>query len=155
MQYEYISEELKDIFALADVVLSRAGANAICELLYLHKPNLLVPLSLNASRGDQILNARSFTAQGFSLMIEEENMTDELLISTLLTLLEEKEKYQRAMAASPQSDAVGFVADMLEELCEKKQPRPLKPSLLPQTKTVSAFAPFQGTVPTKDRTDFT
>ncbi len=122
VQYEYISEELKDIFALADVVLSRAGANAICELLYLHKPNLLVPLSLNASRGDQILNARSFTSQGFSLMIEEENMTDELLISTLLTLLEEKEKYQRAMAASPQSDAVGFVADMLEELCEKKQP---------------------------------
>ena len=56
-----------DIFALADIVISRAGANAICELLALRKPNLLIPLSANASRGDQILNARSFERQGFSI----------------------------------------------------------------------------------------
>ena len=60
VQYEYIKDELKDLFALTDIVISRAGANAICELLALHKPNLLIPLSANASRGDQILNARSF-----------------------------------------------------------------------------------------------
>ena len=60
VQYEYIKDELPDLFALADVVISRAGANAICEISALHKPNLLIPLSANASRGDQILNARSF-----------------------------------------------------------------------------------------------
>ena len=57
-QFEYIKEELRDLFALTDIVISRAGANAICELLALHKPNLLIPLSANASRGDQILSVR-------------------------------------------------------------------------------------------------
>ena len=69
-QYEYISEELKDLFAAADVVFSRAGANAICELLALKKPNLLVPLPKEASRGDQLLNADSFEKQGFSMVIQ-------------------------------------------------------------------------------------
>ena len=71
VQFEYIQNQLKDLFALTDVVISRAGANAICELLALHKPNLLIPLSANASRGDQILNARSFERQGFSIVLEE------------------------------------------------------------------------------------
>ena len=66
VQFEYIKQELADLFALADIVVSRAGANAICELLDLRKPNLLIPLSAAASRGDQILNARSFQTQGFS-----------------------------------------------------------------------------------------
>ena len=59
-QFEYVKEDLKDLFAMADIVVSRAGANAICELLALKKPSLLIPLPANASRGDQILNAKSF-----------------------------------------------------------------------------------------------
>ena len=70
-------KELSDLFALADIVISRAGANAICEISALHKPNLLIPLSANASRGDQILNARSFERQGYSMVLEEEEITDE------------------------------------------------------------------------------
>ena len=62
-QFEYIQKELKDLFALADIVISRAGANAICELLALRKPNILIPLPANASRGDQVLNARCFEGQ--------------------------------------------------------------------------------------------
>ena len=54
------------MFALASLVISRAGANAICELLALHKPNILIPLSAAASRGDQILNATSFRSSGYS-----------------------------------------------------------------------------------------
>ena len=79
VQYEYIESELKDLFALADMVLSRAGANAICELLALRKPNLLIPLSAAASRGDQILNARSYEKQGYSMVLEEEQLTPEIL----------------------------------------------------------------------------
>lgn len=60
VQYEYIKKELSSMLALADLVISRAGANAICELLALRKPNILIPLSAAASRGDQILNAESF-----------------------------------------------------------------------------------------------
>ena len=60
-----------DLFALSDVVISRAGANAICEISALHKPNLLIPLSANASRGDQILNARSFEKTGIQHVLEK------------------------------------------------------------------------------------
>ena len=63
-----------------DIVISRAGANAICELLALKKPNILIPLPASSSRGDQLLNARSFEAQGFSIVIEEDDLTTELLV---------------------------------------------------------------------------
>ena len=79
-QFEYVKAELKDLFAMADVVISRAGANAICELLALKKPNILIPLPASSSRGDQLLNARSFEAQGFSIVIGEDDLTTELLV---------------------------------------------------------------------------
>ena len=66
VQYEYVDAPLRHLFAAADIILSRAGANSICEILALRKPNILIPLSAAASRGDQILNARSFEKQGFS-----------------------------------------------------------------------------------------
>ena len=59
-QFEYISDEMKDFFAMADLIISRAGANSICEIAALNKPNILIPLSARASRGDQILNAKSY-----------------------------------------------------------------------------------------------
>lgn len=90
VQFEYIQDELKDLFALSDLVISRAGANAICELLALHKPNLLIPLSANASRGDQILNARSFERQGYSIVLEEEELTSSVLLDAVLKLYREK-----------------------------------------------------------------
>ena len=97
VQYEYIKDELKDLFALSDIVISRAGANAICELLALRKPNLLIPLSANASRGDQILNARSFERQGFSTVMEEEEITNEKLLDTIHELYQNRDRYISAM----------------------------------------------------------
>ena len=97
VQFEYIKEELPDLFALADIVISRAGANAICELKALHKPALLIPLSANASRGDQILNARSFEKQGYSMVLEEEEITEEILLKAIkeLYLIEDCAKTSR------------------------------------------------------------
>ncbi len=118
VQYEYISEPLKDLFALADVVVSRAGANAICELLALRKPNILIPLSANASRGDQILNAASFKKQGFSEVIEEEEVTDETLLSAIRQVYADRETYIRTMSASPQRDASAVIVRMLTDLAE-------------------------------------
>ena len=95
VQYEYIKNELANLFALSDIVISRAGANAICEISALHKPNLLIPLSANASRGDQILNARSFERQGFSMVLEEEEITDKKLLDSIhhiLSLIQEAAK---------------------------------------------------------------
>jgi UDP-N-acetylglucosamine:LPS N-acetylglucosamine transferase len=119
VQYEYIKEELPDLFALADVVISRAGANAICELLALKKPNLLIPLSKNASRGDQILNARSFEKQGFSVVLEEEEVTTETLTAAVLKLYDERAKYVSAMAESKTADAIEIITGLIESLAKK------------------------------------
>jgi UDP-N-acetylglucosamine--N-acetylmuramyl-(pentapeptide) pyrophosphoryl-undecaprenol N-acetylglucosamine transferase len=115
VQFEYIGEEMKDLFALSDIVISRAGANAICELLALAKPNLLIPLSANASRGDQILNAKSFKEHGYSMVMEEEEITPEKLLDAVHELYENKDKYIKAMKASPQSDAVGAIIELIKE----------------------------------------
>lgn len=113
VQFEYINEEMRDLFALSDIVISRAGANAICELLALHKPNLLIPLSANASRGDQILNARSFAEHGYSVVMEEEEITPEKLLEAVNNLYKDRDKYIKAMESSPQSDAVGTIVELI------------------------------------------
>jgi UDP-N-acetylglucosamine--N-acetylmuramyl-(pentapeptide) pyrophosphoryl-undecaprenol N-acetylglucosamine transferase len=87
-QFEYINEELKDIFAATDYILSRAGSNAIFEFLALRIPMLLVPLSRQASRGDQIINAKSFAEKRYARVVEEENLTEETLIKEVNQLSE-------------------------------------------------------------------
>lgn len=115
VQYEYINDELPDLFATADVVISRAGANAICEIQALHKPNLLIPLSAKASRGDQILNARSFERQGFSIVLEEEELTTLKLCDAVEELYKNRDKYIHAMASSKHSDAITTITDLIEK----------------------------------------
>jgi len=115
-QYEYIKDELKDLFAVTDIVISRAGANAICELLALHKPNLLIPLSANASRGDQILNARSFERQGFSMVLEEEELTNEILLNAINSLYENRETYIDTMKKSDQQNSIDTIIDLIESV---------------------------------------
>lgn len=116
VQFEFISDEMRDLFAAADLVISRAGANAICEILSLRKPNILIPLPAEASRGDQILNAKSFKDQGFSYMIEEKHITDERLLTIIREVFKRRDAYVKAMNASPQSDAISMIADMADAL---------------------------------------
>ena len=116
VQYEYISEELKDLFALSDIVISRAGANSICEFLALRKPALLIPLSAAASRGDQILNANSFQKQGYAAVLEEEQLNGDTLYDALSNLWENRESYVNAMETSPMGNAIETITGLLEEL---------------------------------------
>lgn len=113
LQYEYISKELPDILALADLVVSRAGANAICELLALKKPNILIPLSASASRGDQILNAQSFEKQGFSYVLDEDTMSDEQLLEAINMVGNKKEQYISAMNASKQLNPINTIMELI------------------------------------------
>lgn len=115
-QFEYVTDELKDLFALADIVISRAGANAICELLALRKPNILIPLPLSVSRGDQILNAQSFEKQGFSIVLDNDTLTDKLLLKNILKLHENKATYISNMDNSPTQDATSTIINMIESL---------------------------------------
>ena len=115
-QFEYISDELSDIFAASDVVISRAGANAICELLALCKPHLLIPLSANASRGDQILNAKSFKKQGFSEVLEEENMTKDTLCENLNKVYDNRDLYINKMKESSMSNPIETIVGLIKSV---------------------------------------
>lgn len=114
-QFEYVKDELKDLFALADVVISRAGANAICELLALRKPSLLIPLPASSSRGDQILNAKSFEAQGFSMVVDEDDLTAFSLIEKVHELYFTRQSFIEAMQKSEQRNSIASIMELIEE----------------------------------------
>ena len=116
VQYEYMGEPLKDIFAIADIVISRAGANAICELLALKKPALLIPLGLSASRGDQILNAESYAKKGYSKLLPQEELTPERLVADVNDLYANRSQYRQAMEQASDQDAVRKIVSLIEEL---------------------------------------
>ena len=118
-QFEYVDKELKDLFAACDIMVSRAGANAICEILALRKPNLLIPLPLGASRGDQLLNAASFEKQGFSKVLREEDMNDQSFLGAVHELWEHKDEYIEAMSSSPLSDGTERICGIIEEICSR------------------------------------
>lgn len=115
VQFDYVQEELSHLLAAADLVISRAGSNAICEFLALKKPNILIPLPANASRGDQILNADSFKKQGFSYVLPEENVTDESLTQAVNDVFENRETYIRAMRSTPASNAIDIIVNLCDE----------------------------------------
>lgn len=114
-QFEYIKTELKDIFAMSDLVISRAGANALCELLALRKPNILIPLPSSSSRGDQLLNAQSFEAQGFSVVVDEDDLTTHLLAEKVKELYSNRQSYRETMSKSSQVDSIKTIMKLIEE----------------------------------------
>lgn len=116
VQYEYVDSPLKHLFAAADMIISRAGANSICEILALRKPNVLIPLSAAASRGDQILNANSFAKQGFSAVLEEEKLTDDTLYETVVNTYENRRRFIEAMETSHLNNAVETIKNLIEEV---------------------------------------
>ena len=116
VQYEYIKKELSSLLAFADIVISRAGANAICELQALAKPNILIPLGEEASRGDQILNAESFEKQGFSYVLPEKNLSKETLLEAVNEVYNKRKDYKKAMEASEMSNSIDLIIDMINEI---------------------------------------
>lgn len=114
-QFEYVKDDLKHLFAMADIVISRAGANAICELLMLRKPALLIPLPAHASRGDQILNAQSFESQGFSMVADEEYLTGATLVEKVHELYFTRQSYIDAMQNSSQRNSIDTIIKLIED----------------------------------------
>ena len=112
-QFEFVKAELCHLFAMADVVISRAGANAICELLALKKPSVLVPLPSASSRGDQILNAASFEKQGFCMVVRDDDLPDRLL-DAVHSLYQHRDQYIRAMEQSEQTEAIPVIMDLID-----------------------------------------
>lgn len=96
-QFDYVTTELPDLLHAADFVVSRAGSNSIFEFLALHKPMLLIPLSAQKSRGDQILNAKLFKKQGYAEVLQEEELTKETFMKSVYTLTARKSEIIPAM----------------------------------------------------------
>ncbi len=118
VQFEYIAEELPDLFAAADIVLSRAGANAVFELLALAKPALLIPLPLSASRGDQILNAGYFTRKGFAMSMDQSQLTPDSLFDGINDLYDRRLSFISAMSAEERADGTDEVLEVIRQTAE-------------------------------------
>jgi len=118
-QFEYVTEELPDFIKAADYIISRAGANSIFEFLALKKPTLLIPLSKKASRGDQILNSKSFEKEGYSLMIQEEEIKGDMLYKKILELKERKIELINNMEKSQSKNGVEAIIEVLLESIKK------------------------------------
>lgn len=115
VQFEYLNKELSHVMNAADIVVSRAGANVIFELLALKKPNLLIPLSRASSRGDQILNAASFEKSGYSMVLQEEKMTQKVFLDKIEELYKSREKYINNMMASPARHGTTKIVHLIEK----------------------------------------
>ncbi|MCD8018555.1 MAG: undecaprenyldiphospho-muramoylpentapeptide beta-N-acetylglucosaminyltransferase [Clostridiales bacterium] len=114
-QFEYAKKELPHLFAATDLIISRAGANAICELLALKKPNILIPLPASQSRGDQLLNAASFENSGYSYVLQEEDMTGDSLLQAVKYVYDEREDYIQALEESKLNDSIKIITDLIIE----------------------------------------
>lgn len=114
-QFEYVSEELPHLFAITDVMLSRAGANAISELVALHIPSLLIPLSASASRGDQILNANSMKNKGYCEILLEDELNEKTLIEKIELIYHNKEQYKETMRQATETKAIDKIISIIRE----------------------------------------
>lgn len=114
-QFEYVNDDLSHLFALADVFVGRSGATTLFELLALRKPSLLIPLGTAASRGDQILNARSFQRHGYSAVLRQEELTPATLTAGIKTVHASRRIMIDAMEKSGIPDGVAAVIRVIQE----------------------------------------
>lgn len=121
LQIEYVQDELQDILAMTDVVVSRAGANSIFEFLHLRKPMLLIPLTKAQSRGDQLLNAESFRRSGYCDVLQEENLTADTLVSRIDRLYDNRQAYiDRMETGAPHTDTLGNLMELIKSVANKR-----------------------------------
>ena len=114
VQFEFVREEMADLLAAADLVVSRAGSNSLFEIIAMKKPNILIPLGLSSSRGDQILNARYAKEKGWSAVITEESLTSETFLQELLLLKENSNLYLENLSEFEPKEAVERIITEIE-----------------------------------------
>ncbi|USK31976.1 undecaprenyldiphospho-muramoylpentapeptide beta-N-acetylglucosaminyltransferase [Bacillus sp. F19] len=108
-QFEYVHDELPHYLAATEFVITRGGSNSIFEFLALKIPMLIIPLTKNQSRGDQILNGRSFQEKGYAVMLEEENLSVDTLVIHLADLKRRRDAIKEKMTSLEKKDAIGVL----------------------------------------------
>ena len=119
VQCEFLNAEMADAYACSDILISRAGSNALCEILALRKPALLIPYPVGASRGDQILNAESFRSHGLSRVLDQAEMTPETLVNQVISLYHDRGNIYDAMAREPASNGIDNVLAQIYKAAKK------------------------------------
>ena len=89
-------ENMGEAYAIADVCVSRAGANTLFELIALGIPTLAIPLPKGNSRGDQVENAAYFKKKGIISVLTEDKLTPESLEYSIGRLFENGKSYTAA-----------------------------------------------------------
>lgn len=112
-QFEYVTEGLPHLLAASDYAVSRAGSNAIFELLSVLKPMLLIPLSAAQSRGDQLLNASLFKSLGIAKVAQEEELDEVSLASLFTTLRDDKDNLVSNMRKVSHTKSPETMADLI------------------------------------------
>lgn len=119
LPFEYIGDEFGDLLAAADLAVSRAGANSLYELLFMHLPHLLVPLPETASRGDQIINARIFQKRGFSACLAESELNADSLLKAVLQVQKDRDRYIKAMQGAGSLDGTKGITEVISQVLKR------------------------------------
>lgn len=122
-QFEYANEELADLFAASSVVISRAGANSLYEILALGKPHILIPISSQVSRGDQIQNARYFQGLGISVVIQDELLKADILLQAVQDVMRKKDEIDSKIRALKIESATDKIVAIIKEQAHVQTPR--------------------------------
>ena len=110
IQFEYLGEELKHIYAITDLVVGRSGANSLYELALMQKPNILIPLKSSAHNHQQ-LNAEYFEKMGASLILRNQSLHD--VLTALWHNPEKQERMKEALADVAKPDAAAKIAELI------------------------------------------
>jgi UDP-N-acetylglucosamine--N-acetylmuramyl-(pentapeptide) pyrophosphoryl-undecaprenol N-acetylglucosamine transferase len=113
-------DEIGDAYALADVVIGRAGAGTVCELAALGKPSVLIPLE-PSSKGEQLRNAQRLVDAGGAVVVRQGALSPETLIEAVMPMLRDPEaRANRGVQASALAtpNATKDVVDALLALAE-------------------------------------
>ncbi len=117
-QMEYAREELADLFAATDLMISRAGATSLFELLACQIPSILIPLPKATSRGDQILNAEAFEKAGYAEVLHQEDLNEAILVEMIHKLHQNRSTYIENMKTSDLGSATDKIIGIMKSLID-------------------------------------
>ncbi len=115
-QFEFLNTEMPLAYSIADVALCRAGASSIFELAAARIPMILVPLGIHQSRGDQIINAKLFSAKGWAVWCNEDELVKEKILYLVEELRRSGAEFKARLVKAPGSESASKVASLLLSL---------------------------------------
>ncbi|WP_018756810.1 undecaprenyldiphospho-muramoylpentapeptide beta-N-acetylglucosaminyltransferase [Paenibacillus terrigena] len=114
--FEFVGDELPNLIAMADIVVSRAGSNSMMELLTLHKPMLLIPHAYGGSVKGQVVNAQYFHKKGYASLLLEHDMTEQAFMEAMMELYQNRRTYAKAMRLHQDGEGANQIMACIREI---------------------------------------